>query len=70
VYEIDGPCFFGAAGKFKETLGTVAEPPRVLILRLSHVMTIENSLSGSVDEAMEQAQAREYLRPQADSPAA
>ena len=37
VYEIDGPFFFGAAEKFKETMGSIAKPPAVLILRLRKV---------------------------------
>ncbi len=37
VYEIDGPFFFGAAEKFKETMGSIAQPPVVLILRMRKV---------------------------------
>ena len=37
VYEIDGPFFFGAAEKFKETIGSMAKPPLVLILRMRKV---------------------------------
>ena len=37
VYEIDGPFFFGAAATFKETLGTLAAPPKVLILGMTKV---------------------------------
>jgi SulP family sulfate permease len=37
VYEIDGPFFFGAAEKFKETIGSMAKPPSVLILRMRKV---------------------------------
>jgi SulP family sulfate permease len=37
VYEIDGPFFFGAAEKFKETIGSMAKPPMVLILRMRKV---------------------------------
>ena len=37
IYEIDGPFFFGAAEKFKETIGSIARPPAVLILRMRKV---------------------------------
>ena len=37
IYEIDGPFFFGAAEKFKETIGSIARRPRVLILRMAKV---------------------------------
>ena len=43
VYEINGPFFFGAAEKFKETLGTIDNPPRVLILRLRNVPAIDST---------------------------
>ena len=37
IYEIDGPFFLGAAEKFKETIASMARPPRVLILRMRKV---------------------------------
>jgi SulP family sulfate permease len=37
IYEIDGPFFFGAAEKFKETLGSIGPAPIVLILRMRRV---------------------------------
>jgi SulP family sulfate permease len=37
VYEIDGPFFFGAAEKFKETMGSIQRPPVVLVLRMRNV---------------------------------
>jgi SulP family sulfate permease len=43
VYEINGPFFFGAAEKFKETMGTIAKPPRVLIVRMRHVMAMDTT---------------------------
>ena len=41
VYEINGPFFFGAAEKFKDTLATTLGKPRVLILRMRHVPAID-----------------------------
>jgi sulfate permease, SulP family len=43
VYEINGPFFFGAAEKFKETVGTIADPPRVLILRMRNVSAMDST---------------------------
>ncbi|HKO57069.1 MAG TPA: sulfate permease [Thermoanaerobaculia bacterium] len=41
MYEVNGPFFFGVAGKLKDVLGEVAKPPRVLILRMRHVPAID-----------------------------
>jgi SulP family sulfate permease len=41
VYEIDGPFFFGAAAAFKDTLTRIAGKPKVLILRMRKVPTID-----------------------------
>lgn len=42
VYEINGPFFFGAAGKFIEVIDEIQQkPPRVLILRMRNVPVID-----------------------------
>jgi len=41
VFEVSGPLFFGAADKFKDALATVKGKPKVLILRLRHILTID-----------------------------
>ena len=41
VYEINGPFFFGAAEKFRETLFDVASKPKVLIIRMRNVPAID-----------------------------
>jgi SulP family sulfate permease len=43
VYEINGPFFFGAAEKFKETVNTISAPPRVLILIMRNVPAIDST---------------------------
>jgi SulP family sulfate permease len=43
IYAIDGPFFFGAAEKFKETLGAVAGAPRVLVLIMRQVSAIDST---------------------------
>ncbi len=43
VYEINGPFFFGAAERFKDTLARVAEKPRVLIIRMRNVTALDST---------------------------
>lgn len=43
VYEINGPFFFGAAELFKDTLGQVAKKPKVLIIRMRHVLALDST---------------------------
>jgi sulfate permease, SulP family len=43
VYEINGPFFFGAAEKFKETLTQLRDTPKVLILRMRNVPAIDST---------------------------
>jgi SulP family sulfate permease len=41
VFEINGPFFFGAADKFKDTIRGLEKKPKVLILRMRHVPMID-----------------------------
>jgi SulP family sulfate permease len=41
VYEIHGPFFFGAADKLRSTMPIYSRPPRVMVLRLRHVPTMD-----------------------------
>ncbi|HEX6107363.1 MAG TPA: SulP family inorganic anion transporter [Gemmatimonadales bacterium] len=43
VYEINGPFFFGAAEKFKDTLWQVSRKPKVLIIRMRNVPAIDST---------------------------
>lgn len=43
VYEIDGPFFFGAAGKFSETMAAVETRAPVLIVLMERVNTIDST---------------------------
>jgi SulP family sulfate permease len=43
VYAIDGPFFFGAAEKFRETMGTIEKAPRVLVIQLKRVNAIDST---------------------------
>lgn len=50
VYAINGPFFFGAADRFKQTLSKVGARPRVLLLRLRDVPVIDSTgLSALLD---------------------
>jgi sulfate permease, SulP family len=41
IYEVNGPFFFGAADKLKDTMSEIAKPPRVFILRMRNVPAID-----------------------------
>lgn len=41
VFEVSGPFFFGAADKFKYTLSLIQKKPKVLILRLESVLSLD-----------------------------
>jgi SulP family sulfate permease len=43
VYEINGPFFFGAAERFKDTFARIGEKPKVLIIRMRHVPTLDST---------------------------
>ncbi len=41
IYDINGPCFFGAAYKLRETLDSLGRPPRVLVLNMPNVLAMD-----------------------------
>lgn len=41
VFEVNGPFFFGAAGKLRDVMSEIARPPRVFILRMRNVPAID-----------------------------
>ncbi len=55
VYEIDGPFFFGAAEKFKDTLGQVGRNPRVLIIRMRNVPAIDSTAMHALGEIIKRS---------------
>ncbi len=55
VFEIYGPFFFGAADKFKSTLNRVDKKPRVLILRMRHVLTIDATGLHALEDVFEKS---------------
>lgn len=55
VFEIDGPFFFGAADKFKRTITQVRRRPRVLILRMRRVLTLDATGLKAVEDVCRQS---------------
>jgi SulP family sulfate permease len=53
VFEIYGSLFFGAIERFKDAMRSVEKRPRVLILRMRHVQTIDASGLHSLRELVE-----------------
>ncbi len=43
IYEVNGPLFFGASRKFEEAMRFVEQKPKVRILRVANVLTIDAS---------------------------
>jgi SulP family sulfate permease len=57
VYEVNGPFFFGAANKFRDTLATVSRRPRVLIVRLRAVPALDATGLHALREVIERSAA-------------
>lgn len=55
VFEINGPFFFGAADKFRDTMREIKKPPKALILRMRHVPTIDATGLRALEDTIEQA---------------
>lgn len=53
VFEIYGPFFFGAANQFKDTLGIIKSPPKVLILRMRHVLSIDATAMRALEDVVD-----------------
>lgn len=54
VFEVKGALFFGAATKFRDAIGAVEAAPRVLILRLRHVLSIDATGLRAVEVLLEE----------------
>lgn len=50
VYEINGPFFFGVADRLKNIFNELAEPPKIFILRMRRVPTIDASGMHALEE--------------------
>jgi len=54
VFEVKGALFFGAATKFRDALGSFETPPKVLILRLRHVLSIDATGLRAIDVLLDE----------------
>jgi len=61
VFELYGSLFFGAVRQFKESIRIVAAKPRVLILRMRQVLSIDASGIRVLEELAEEAKAGGYV---------
>lgn len=57
VFEINGPFFFGAADKFKDTIRGLEKKPKVLILRMRHVPVIDATGISALENVLRLSQA-------------
>ena len=57
VYEVNGPFFFGAATKFRDTVATVSNKPKVLIIRMRQVPAIDATGIHALREVVEKCAA-------------
>ena len=53
VFEIYGPFFFGVANQFKDSMNIVKRPPKVLILRMRHVMSIDATAMRALEDIVD-----------------
>lgn len=61
VFEIGGAFFFGAAERFKDTLATIAEKPKVLVLRMRDVSLLDSSGLRALREVVHRCQRERTL---------
>ena len=52
VFEIEGPFFFGAVMKFRDTIAEIEKRPKVLILRMRYVPTIDATGINALEEVI------------------
>lgn len=56
VFRIAGPFFFGVAGDLLDTLRSLGQPPRVVILRLRRVPFLDASGAAALEQFVDQAE--------------
>ena len=61
VFEINGPFFFGAANRFKDTLRMIDKRPEVLILRCRHILMIDATALRALEELAEETKREKTL---------
>jgi SulP family sulfate permease len=55
IFEINGPFFFGAADKFRDTINQMKRRPKVLILRMRFVPAIDATGLSALDDLLRKA---------------
>lgn len=55
VFEVNGPFFFAAADKFKSTINMVRKKPKVIVLHMRHVMTLDATGLHALEDVYEKA---------------
>jgi SulP family sulfate permease len=56
VFEVNGPFFFGAAYKFKDSMRFIETRPKVLIIRMRHVPVIDATGLHTLEQVFEEAE--------------
>jgi len=56
VFEVNGPFFFGAADRFKHVLSLIVQKPKVLILRMRTVLSMDATALRALEEVYAQTQ--------------
>jgi sulfate permease, SulP family len=54
VFEVNGPFFFGAADRFKHVLQLIVQKPKVLVLRMRTVLSMDATALRALEEVYEQ----------------
>ena len=62
IYEVNGPFFFGAASKFKETIRLVENKSAILILRLRNVPAIDATGLATIEDIYEETDLYLYFQ--------
>jgi SulP family sulfate permease len=56
IYEINGPFFFGAADKFRDTIGSIKKLPQVIILQMSSVPAVDATALSALEHLIDQSE--------------
>lgn len=56
VFEVNGPFFFGAADRFKHVLSLIVQKPKVLVLRMRTVLSMDATALRALEEVYAQTQ--------------
>lgn len=59
VFEVHGPFFFGATNQFKDTLSIIEQPPKILILRMRHIFTIDATAIRVLEDVLEKTRSEQ-----------